>query len=240
VGWARAAAVAVLCFPAIGMGEETKPWAAVVTVTSDYDYRGLSQTAESAAVQMDPSYTFRHMRADIFLSNVNFGEGSGSAFFGKRHTEIAYTLDFYGGTNDSLLYDIGISYFTYPGWNPNVSYPEAYITLSRKWLSTSIHYTWAYDNLRPRLPAYYAELNVTYPTGIWATNLILHAGGNWGDYWTVAYQGAYEDYAVGLAKSIAGIDLSLRFVGTRGYSVVAHGEPFSGERRIIASASIDL
>jgi hypothetical protein len=56
----------------------------------------------------------------------------------------------------------------------------------------------------------------------------------------VAYQGAYEDYAVGLAKSIAGIDLSLRFVGTRGYSVVAHGEPFSGERRIIASASIDL
>jgi uncharacterized protein (TIGR02001 family) len=128
------------------MGEETKPWAAVVTVTSDYDYRGLSQTAESAAVQMDPSYTFRHMRADIFLSNVNFGEGSGSAFFGKRHTEIAYTLDFYGGTNDSLLYDIGISYFTYPGWNPNVSYPEAYITLSRKWLSTSIHCTWAYDN----------------------------------------------------------------------------------------------
>jgi uncharacterized protein (TIGR02001 family) len=236
----RGAAVLALYWPVVGMAEEGKSWAATITGTSDYDYRGLSQTAGLAALQLDISYTVPHIRADVFTSNVDFGDGSGARFFGRRHTEIAYTADVFGGSDESLEYDAGLSYYTYPGWEPNISYPEAYMTLSHRWVSGSFHYTWAYDNLRPRLPAYYLELNVACPVGGWGTTLTLHGGKSWGDYWTTLYQAAYEDYAIGLSQKVKGIDFALRVVGTHGYAVTGHGEPFAGNRRVIASASLML
>jgi len=213
---------------------------ALLTATSDYDYRGLTQTDLRPALQADIIYTSKHVHADVFVSNVNFGEGSGHGFYGPRHTEVAYTAGYQGGSPNRLQWDLGVSYFTYPSWEPRVDYPESYLTVNHKEFSASFHYTWTYDNLRVQKAAYYFEGNLVHPLPIERFNFLFHFGQSSGPYWSLANGKKYEDYSIGLERKTKRLDITIRNVGTVGYNDPLPGPRFAGRNRVILAVSYTL
>jgi uncharacterized protein (TIGR02001 family) len=78
--------------------------AANVGYTTDYVFRGVSQTGEEAAVQGGVDFTCGRFYVGTWGSSINFGNG----------TEI----DVYGGfktTTGPINWDLGFIYYAYPG-----------------------------------------------------------------------------------------------------------------------------
>jgi len=85
---------------------------ASATFTTDYVFRGISQTSENPAVQasLDASYGIFYLGA--WGSNVDFGGGP----FGQDIANIE--IDYYAGITpewQGISFDIGGIYYTYPG-----------------------------------------------------------------------------------------------------------------------------
>lgn len=217
-----------------------EPLAAVISAVSDYDYRGVSQTAEKSAVQLDTTLEASHARLDIFLSNVDFGEGSGRGFYGPRHTELAYTADAFWGSEERLEYDAGVSYYSYPGWRRNIGYAETFLTISHNPCSVAAHYAPDYDNLAPHLAAYYVETACNIPTHVWALHVLTHLGESWGPYWRATNNRPYEDGYLGLSKTVGRIEVTARIVGTVGYEIKGRNIPLTGGTRLVVSLSVTL
>src|SRR5882672_3292413 len=47
----------------------------LLSITSDYDYRGVSQTGNQAALQLGADYTREHVHCGVWGSNVRFDVG---------------------------------------------------------------------------------------------------------------------------------------------------------------------
>ncbi len=85
---------------------------ASAALTTDYVFRGISQTAQNPAVQasLDASYGIFYLGA--WGSNVDFGAGP----FGQDIANLE--IDYYAGitpTWNGVSFDIGGIYYTYPG-----------------------------------------------------------------------------------------------------------------------------
>jgi uncharacterized protein (TIGR02001 family) len=85
---------------------------ATATFTTDYVFRGISQTSENPAVQPEFDLTYGIWYLGMWGSNLDFG-GNG------RSGDIAnIEIDYYGGiapTWRGISFDIGGIYYTYPG-----------------------------------------------------------------------------------------------------------------------------
>ena len=89
--------------------EEESPFSATFAVTTDYVYRGVSQTDNEPAFQAGASYSAPFgLYAGVWASNVDFGEGGPD-----------YEVDYYVGwnkdLNDSWNLDLGVNRYTYEG-----------------------------------------------------------------------------------------------------------------------------
>jgi len=106
-----------------------------VGVVSNYLFRGVTQTDDSAAVQggldwSDPSGFY----LGTWLSNVDFG--------GKEDAEVDLYGGFGGAFGDSgVTYDLGTIYYLYPGGG-DLDYGELYFGLGLGVVSASIAYTY--------------------------------------------------------------------------------------------------
>ena len=79
------------------------------TLTNDYDFRGASQSAKDPAVQASIDWADESgWYIGAWASNVDFGEDDPD-----------FEVDLYGGytfgSEDSVLYDVGLVYYAYPG-----------------------------------------------------------------------------------------------------------------------------
>ena len=101
------AALAVcLALPAQA-GDKKLNLSANVALTTDYVFRGISQTLNDPAVQGGFDATYGLFYAGVWGSNVDFGAGSPADL----------ELDWYGGirpTWKSLNFDVGVIYYNYP------------------------------------------------------------------------------------------------------------------------------
>ena len=102
------AAVATVGLSGVAFAEDIKPtWALNADVTSDYVFRGVSQTGRyDPAVQggLDLGYGIAY--AGTWASNVKFGDGTDAE------------VDLYGGIKPKLgpvQLDLGAVYYAYPG-----------------------------------------------------------------------------------------------------------------------------
>lgn len=83
-------------------------------VTSDYIFRGFSQTAERPAVQVGIDLTYKLFYAGIWGSNVDFGDDAAAAGRSIARAEV----DYYAGIKPvfgKFTFDFGVIYYTYPG-----------------------------------------------------------------------------------------------------------------------------
>lgn len=184
-----------------------------VALTTDYKFRGISQSDESPAIQ--GGFDYEH--------DSGFYIGAWGSSIDFDTNELGYDggleLDIYAGFGGAFGdsdwgYDIGLMAYTYPGDNGEEGdYNEIYGGISWKDLSVSMAYSDDYYAETGKF--YYLAGDYSYGfADIWT--LDLHVGYNSFDEEGFLSDGAdaYTDYSVGISVSVAGIDLSLAAVGT--------------------------
>jgi uncharacterized protein (TIGR02001 family) len=217
------------------------------TLTNDYDFRGITQSAKDPAVQGSIDYA-----ADggwyigAWGSNVDFGPGSDSDI------ELDLYSGFAGESEGGLGYDVGLVYYTYPS-ESDLNYFEIYGSISKDWFKGKVWYSNAFggdaaeNGFRDSLgnkdaAAFYVEGNATFPLPQ-NFSILLHAGYSAGDYWDNSarvvnleegtnHDGEYFDYSVGVGYTINNFNLALKYVDTSG-DLVTKDDVFNNEGRVI-------
>jgi len=119
-------AFAAIAFAATAQAQETSvgTFSGSVALTSDYVFRGYSQSDEHPAFQPGLNWTTESgFHANIWASNIDFNDG------GDADIEADFTAGFAGAV-DKFSYDIGAIYYAYPGTKKksNYNYWEGYTT----------------------------------------------------------------------------------------------------------------
>lgn len=172
-----------------------------ITAVSDYDFRGITQTALSPALQGSLDYAHSSgWYVGAWASNVDFGNCCG------EDLEIDYYTGFAGATDGGIGWDVGLIDYTYPGTNVSIDFMEAYGSISYKMFKGKFWY--ADDFANSNQSAYYIEGNFNIPLPN-EFGLTLHAGQSDGDFWG---SDSYFDYAVGVTRSLGHFNMALKWI----------------------------
>ncbi|MFP4638845.1 MAG: TorF family putative porin [Guyparkeria sp.] len=125
---ASAVSLSALALPSVAAAEVS----ANVGVVSNYFFRGVTQTDDSAAVQGGLDYEHESgFYAGTWASTVDFGDGT------------SYEADLYagyGGSLGDLGYDVGYIYYAYPDGD-DLDFGEIYGSLSYSYFTAGLAYT---------------------------------------------------------------------------------------------------
>lgn len=172
-----------------------------ITLTSDYDFRGLTQTDEDFAVQAGLTWTADSgFYLGAWASNVDF-PGNDADF------ELDAFIGFAGGDSEtSFGYDIGAVLYSYPGSSDSEEVVELYAGITKGWFGTKLWFS--PDNYGET--SWYIEGNGSFPLGR-DFSLDAHLGYSFGDAWDGS---EYLDYSLGVTKSFDEITLNIKWVDT--------------------------
>ncbi len=174
------------------------------TITSDYDFRGYSQTSPDQdgvdpAFQLGATYTFDSgFYLGTWGSNIDFGTS-------KPDVEIDYFAG-YAGEAAGLKYDVGVNYYSYPSEGGLNSY-EIYTGISKGWFSAKLWFS--PNTVSSGEDGTYLEGNATFPLP-YDISLSAHVGHTFGSG-TLSYTKA-TDYSVGLSKTFSNFTLGVKYV----------------------------
>ena len=205
-----AAAVATVSLPALAEISGN------VALTTDYRFRGWSQTTSDPAVQ--GGFDYNHdsgFYVGTWGSNVEF---AGSL-------ELDYYAGFANDINDSIGYDVGVIYYDYPGGDLGGVDPEfweVYGGLSGDLGPVSLSGTISYsdDYFGETGKAWYYDLGASYglPYDI---SLNAHFGYQTIDDGSIKDDGFfssdeddYKDWSIGVTKTMWDLDFDLSYIDT--------------------------
>lgn len=191
-----------------------------VAVTSDYLFRGISQTGTNPALQ--GGFDVAHasgLYAGVWGSNISWLSDAGIA------TRASVELDTYiGFTNafaEDFTYDVGYLRYNYPGSytaTPKANTDELYASLGYKWVTAKYSYSLGDTfGVNKASGTYYIELNASVPLAETGLTLNGHLGRQ---EYSGANQGAgatnlsYTDYKVGISKEFSGYEFALDYSDT--------------------------
>lgn len=172
-----------------------------ITLTSDYAFRGISQTEEAPALQGGLSLTDESgFYLSVWGSNVDFlTEGT---------LELDVMLGWSGAINDDWSTDVGIMRYGYPNTAiPGSNFWEVYGSLSYKDLTFGLAYSDDYYANSGDFFYIYANYSYALMDNL---SLDLHVGQNEYD----DSSSSYLDWSVGLSTEVLGAGLSLAYVDT--------------------------
>ena len=117
------AIVLTIATPAVQAGDSPHEFSANVALTTDYLFRGISQTEGNPALQGGFDYAYSGdavpvgFYAGVWGSNIDFNDGA----------DATLELDYYGGITGNLFntgigWDIGVIYYDYPGDESSADY----------------------------------------------------------------------------------------------------------------------
>ncbi len=176
-----------------------------VAFTTDYIFRGISQTRHDPALQGGFTFSQRGLSLGLWGSSVNFGSEDDSS--GEIDLSLGYSLE----VNDRMSVDFGYVYYAYPGERDN-DYGEWYAGLSYalgEAVSGSVKYYYADDYFAATGPADYFDLalNIALPG---EASLGLHAG--YADIDDIDFEAT--DWKIGVSKEVVGVNLELAYTDT--------------------------
>ncbi|MCK6372176.1 MAG: TorF family putative porin [Gammaproteobacteria bacterium] len=224
-------------------------WSATVTGTSDYDFRGISQTEGDPALQGSVDYAAGLFYGSIWASTIDFGEDV------DGDVEVDLVAGLASETERGIRWDVGATYYVYPGSNEDLAngieespdYAEIYGGLGYGPLD--VKYWWSPDLYDSDETASYLEANlgVDLPAEF---GLVIHYGYSFGDYFDLLedeasadpdYNGDdadYTDFSVGVTRTFGRFDSELKMVTTNtdDYFEVDRGA-FRNDTRIIFALS---
>lgn len=206
------------------------------TLASDYDFRGITQTAQDPAIQGSLDYAHDSgWYAGAWGSNVDFGS-----------LDVDYEVDLYtgfsGSTEGGLGWDAGIIYYAYPD-ESDANYLEIYGSLSKEWFKGKIWYSndFGGDLTGGDTPAWYVEGNGTFPLPN-NFSVLAHVGYSFGDYWDdledVDAGRPYLDYSVGVGYTAGRFNLALKWIDGSDLkeldnTALTPDDVFSSESRVV-------
>ena len=215
-----------------------------VALSTDYIFRGITQTNNDPAISGGFDYSFDDgFYAGVWASNVNFGSNSfltedenGEPALGSNSstsTEIDLYAGWAGEISEGVELDLAYVYFAYPGDSGALNYSEFLASVSFDDLTFGLIYS----------PDYFGSdsdafiFNVDYSVGINENlTLDLHSGyitTSDNDVVAAGVGDNYLEYSIGLSTAAAGVDLSLTFHGTDISSSVE--DEVGSEERIVFS-----
>lgn len=195
----------------------TAEWSGNVALTSDYAFRGISQTLEEPAIQGGIDWAGDLFYVGFWGSNVDFGEDSAVVDQGAQ-----LELDLYAGLSgnftDAIGWDLGVIYYAYPGADSDLNYdfiefvPAVSAQLGP--VATSFSVAYSPDYFAESGDGYYyllgAELPLAYDFG-----LGLSVGHQTIDDNDTFGTPDYTDWSVSLSKSFPEIvDISIAYIDT--------------------------
>jgi uncharacterized protein (TIGR02001 family) len=210
-------AVVVFAAPSLALADV----AYNVALTSDYRYRGISQTRLKPAVQAGVDFSASGFYLGAWVSSIKWVKDA----YGKSQVEV----DLYGGykgdiVKDSLTYDVGLLQYVYPSaqtatWNAAYKNPnttEVYgaltygpATLKVSYALTNLFGNYDFGRNKSSKGSYYADASANFDLGDGVT-LTPHLG-----FQKVLHiaNADYTDYSLTLSKDFSGIVPSIAFVG---------------------------
>ena len=239
---AVAAAIGAFALSGLAMAEEAKSPHTLtgnVMLTSDYAFRGISQTNEKAAIQ--GGFDYSHGPTGLYV-----GTWASSVGFGETGLE----NDIYAGwakTWGDFGINIGAIHYDYPSISV-LNTDEVYVAGTWKWftLKYSNAISDRFFGVLDGTNSAYAELNFAYTfPGDWM--LGAHYGTTMFDGSDAANGVAnnsefdYDDYKVSIAKAFVGLTFTLAYVGTQDADKFATftqaSNPSVGDERVTFSVS---
>ncbi len=144
---------AALALLAAGTTANAAELSATITGTTDYDFRGVTQTAQDPAIQGSVDFAADNgLYAGVWASNIDWGNGDPNV-----------EIDYYGGWagGEDITWDLGVAYYTYLGASSS-NYAEYYAGLGWSYFETKVWYAPGYAGLSGKNERYF-EGNVSYP-----------------------------------------------------------------------------
>lgn len=124
---AFAATAAVAGFASAASADENKfSWSVTGAGTSDYVFRGISQTAQDPAFQASIDASYGIFYAGIWGSNIDLGPNGPGVSFGSAE------IDLYAGIKPvvgPVTFDLGVLYYYYPGSSDPGGFESDYVEL---------------------------------------------------------------------------------------------------------------
>ena len=234
---ALAAATLVSALPVVAHAEEASPLTFNASLTSDYRYRGLSQTRLLPALQGGADYAGPNgLYVGTWASTIKWVKDGG----GDSNVEI----DVYGGwkgeVSAGLTLDVGALTYVYPSnkLNPSANTTELYAALS--FGPATLKYSHAVTNLfgfADSKNSGYLDLSASFDLGDgWA--VAPHVG-----HQRVAHLSAasYTDYSLTVSKTIDIWTPSLAIVGTNtdAYTSPKNGKDL-GKAGVVAAVKVNF
>jgi uncharacterized protein (TIGR02001 family) len=172
-------------------------------LTSDYDFRGVSQNDESETLQLGLNYAMENgVYIGAWGSEVDFGPGSNATW--ELDLMAGYT---WGDAADGVGYDVGAIFYTYPSSSTEDDIYEVYGGITSGMFNGKL---WIAPDIDSEIGVY-AEANVAIPVAGFTFG--LHAGYSFGDAWEKT-NSEHLDYSVGVTKSLGPLDLNLKYVNS--------------------------
>jgi len=173
-----------------------------VGLTSDYIFRGISQTQGNGAIQggLDVAHE-NGLYIGTWASNVDFG--------GDASVEFNYYLGFGNDITENISYDLGWIKYDYPGESA-LNFSEYYGSLSAYGLTVGAAYSDDFGGSDTTLYSYvYYEYALPYDVG-----LALQYGKYDFKDATFGNDDSYNDWSIGLSKTLVGLDFGLTYSDT--------------------------
>ena len=210
-----AAVAATLLASAAATTVQAGEISANVALTSDYRFRGISQSNEDIAIQGGFDYAWDNgIYIGTWGSSVDFDSDSDGGFNGSLE------LDYYVGwgmdVGENSAIDVGYLYYDYPGDSSagEGDYQELYGSFSWHDLTVGMAYSDDYYGETDTFFYYYADYSFGFADN-WS--LDLHVGYNdleKNGGFLDTDEDSYTDYSVGVTTSFLAVDWTLAYVGT--------------------------
>jgi uncharacterized protein (TIGR02001 family) len=170
-------------------------------LVTDYDFRGISQNNESEEFQLGLNYSLESgVYIGAWASQVDLYPGSNATW--ELDLMAGYA---WGDAMESVAYDVGAIYYTYPSSSTDDDVYEIYGGIARGMFSGKV---WVAPDIDSDV-GIYTEANAAIPLA--GFTIGLHAGYSFGDAWE---DNEHLDYSVGASKSLGNFDLNLKYVNS--------------------------
>ncbi|WP_460456040.1 TorF family putative porin [Arenimonas alkanexedens] len=209
--------------------EESSIYSWNAAVTSDYVFRGVSQTDEEPALQLGADLNFDSgFYVGAWLSNVDFGAGSPDV---EIDTYLGWTTDFAEDWN----FDIQVNRYNYIGEDDSFGdgdYNELITTVS--WAET-LSFTWGFTNdvyaLGER--GQYFGLGGSFDVG---ADIGLDLGVGMSTFDNSTGYDNYRDWSISLNRDFGPVNAALGYYDTDGEGNTNFGDTADG--RVVLTFSI--
>ncbi len=213
-------------------------FSANVALTSEYFFRGLSQTDDAPALQGGFDYEIELSKPlglyfGVWGSNVDFNEDAGV-------DGATVEIDLYGGLKGSigetgLGWNAGLIYYAYPGADRSLDYDFVEIQGSLGYDfgvgSVSVGVNYSPNNFGDSGDALYPKLGVEVPLGK-RVALSGHLAKQYIEKEDVFGQPDYVEWNIGATATVAGFDLNLAYTDTD-----IEGDPDGADAMVVFTVS---